>query len=104
MKTVTYKELAVHGSPALNFHYILEHCRKEGINRLVVEPGVYELDPKLCSQRQLNISNHGHNGPKRIAVVIEDMENFEIDFCGSTLVSMGIMNRFGGDEEGSVVV
>lgn len=94
MKTVTYKELAVHGSPALNFHYILDYCRKEGINRLVVEPGVYELDPKLCSQRQLNISNHGHNGPKRIALVIEDMEDFEIDFCGSTLISQGIMTPF----------
>lgn len=94
MKTVTYQELAHHGSPALNFHYILEHCRREGINRLVVEPGVYELDPKLCSQRSLNISNHGHNGPKRIAVVIEEMENFEIDFSGSMLISQGIMTPF----------
>lgn len=94
MKTATYQQLSCCDSPALNFHYILEKCRRQGINRLVVEPGTYELDAKLCSQRNLSISNHGHNGPKRIAVVIENMDDFEIDFCGSTLVCGGIMTPF----------
>jgi len=94
MKTAYYKALAGCCEPALNFYQILETCRREKINRLVVEKGEYDLDPKLCAQRQLNISNHGHNGPKRIAVVIEDMADFEIDFCGSTLISRGILTPF----------
>ncbi len=94
MKTAYYKDLAGCCEPALKFYQILEICRREKINRLVVEKGEYDLDPKLCAQRQLNISNHGHNGPKRIAVVIEDMADFEIDFCGSTLISRGILTPF----------
>lgn len=91
MKTVSYSQLACCDNPALNFHYIMEACRRNGVQRLVVEPGVYELDPKFCSQRNLNISNHGHNGPHRIAVVMDNMENFEIDFSGSTLICQGVM-------------
>ena len=94
MKIASYQQLAIHQSPALNFHYIMEYCQREKINRLVVEPGTYELDPKLCSQRNLNISNHGYNGPKRIGIVIENMEDFEIDFQGSTLICQGIMTPF----------
>ncbi len=91
MKTATYRELARGGNAALNFHFALEECRKQGVQRLLVEPGVYELDPQFCSQRYLAISNHGYNGPKRIGVVIEDMADFEIDFRGSTLVCGGFM-------------
>ena len=91
MKTVSFQQFTVTKSPALNFHDALEYCREQGVNRLVVEPGVYEVDALLCSQRNLAISNHGHNGPKRIAAVIENMEDFEIDFSGSTLVCSGIM-------------
>ena len=53
--------------------------------------GVYDIDTTFCEQRSLNLSNHGLNGPKRIAVLIEDMENFEVDFNGSTLVTHGII-------------
>ena len=91
MKTVSFQQFTVTKSPALNFHDALEYCREQGVNRLVVEPGVYEVDALLGSQRNLAISNHGHNGPKRIAAVIENMEDFEIDFSGSTLVCSGIM-------------
>lgn len=94
MKTVTYRQLAGCDNPALNFYNIMETCRREGVQRLVVEPGVYELDPQFCAQRNLCISNHGHNGPKRIAVVIENMEHFEIDFSGSTLICQGVMTPF----------
>ena len=91
MKTVSFQQFSTTKYPALNFHDALAYCREQGVNRLVVEPGVYEVDALLCSQRNLAISNHGHNGPKRIAAVIENMENFEIDFSGSTLVCSGIM-------------
>lgn len=91
MKTVTYEQLASGENVALNLHRILAQCRAQGIRRLTFQPGVYQLDPLFCSQRSLNISNHGYNGPKRIAALIEDMEDFEIDFGGSTLVCNGIM-------------
>ena len=57
----------------------------------MIGKGTYELDPDFCAQKYLSISNHGFNGPKKIAVLIEDMEGFEIDFSGSTLLCHGIM-------------
>ena len=75
----------------LQLQRILNRCREEDIRKLVFAPGEYRLDPLYCSQRNLNISNHGYNGPKRIGVLLENMEDFEIDFGGSTLIADGIM-------------
>lgn len=80
--------------PALDFGRILRRCRKENINRLVVPKNTYLIEDDYCSQQYLTMSNHGHNGPKRIAILIEEMKDFEIDFSGSLLDCRGVLTPF----------
>lgn len=86
-----FKDFQIYQDAALNFYHALKECKKQGINKLIVEKAVYELDPEGCAQKNLNISNHGFNGPKRIGVLIDGMEDFEIDFSGATIMCGGIM-------------
>lgn len=90
-KTAYFKEFQIYHDTALNFYHALKECKKQEISRLVVEPGVYKITPEGCAQKVLNISNHGFNGPKRIGVLIDGMEDFEIDFSGATLLCDGII-------------
>lgn len=70
----------------------LRKCKQEKYDKIVFSKSVYDIDRVYCEQRILNISNHGINGPKRIAILIEDMSDFEIDFSGSTLLTKGIIS------------
>ena len=79
------------GNITLDILYAFRKCKKEGYNRLVFPKGIYDIDTTFCEQRSLNLSNHGLNGPKRIAVLVDGMEDFEVDFNGSTLVTHGII-------------
>ncbi len=62
--------------------------------KIIFQKDTYDIMPDYCSERALHISNHGWNGFKRIAFLLEDMENVELDFCGSTLISHGVMTVF----------
>lgn len=88
--TLHFGEFDIPDNHALGLYRALAACRERGARRLTFDaPGVYELDPSFCAERNLCISNHGFNGPHRIAVLIEDMEDFEIDFGGSRLILPG---------------
>lgn len=91
MRTAYFKEFQIYQDTSLNFYHALKECKKQGIHKLIVEPGIYKITPEGCAQKVLNISNHGFNGPKRIGVLIDGMEDFEIDFSGSTLLCDGIL-------------
>ena len=69
----------------------LRVCKKENYTKIVFEKGNYNVYREFSEQRNLSISNHGINGPKRIAVLLEDIENFCLDFNGSTLIAHGNM-------------
>lgn len=87
----TISAFSLGDNPTLGLSRLLRRCKEEGIRKVTVANGEYRLDPLFCPQRNLNIANHGFNGPKRIGLLIENMEDFEIDFSGSTLVCDGIM-------------
>ena len=92
--TLYYRDFCTTDDHGYNLYRAMEECRRVGAKKLVFEPALYEIYPDRCSERNLFISNHGHNGPKRIAVLIEDMEDFEIDFGGATLRVHGEMTHF----------
>lgn len=93
MKTLYYRDFCVTDDHGYNLRRALEACRREGAGRLVLEPEVYEIYPDRCAERDLYISNHGQNGPKRLAVLIEDMQDFELDLNGATLRVHGEMTH-----------
>lgn len=79
------------GNITLDILYALRKCKKESYDKIVFPKDIYDIDTTFCEQRNLNISNHGLNGPKRIAVLVDGMQNFEIDFNGSTLLTHGVI-------------
>ena len=91
MKILDFSTEKKTGNITLDILYALQKCRKEGYNKLVFPKDVYNIDTTFCEQRSLNISNHGLNGPKRIAVLVDGMEDFELDFNGSTLLTHGMI-------------
>lgn len=58
---------------------------------LQFEQGEYDFYPDKAIVRELYISNHDQDNPKRVAVVVEDMENFTIDGCGASFMMNGRM-------------
>lgn len=67
---------------------------KQGV-RIVFDQDTYDVSPDCCFERTLFISNHGWNGPKRMAVLVEDMQDVELDFSGSVLRVHGSMSHMG---------
>lgn len=71
------------------------YCRTNNIKRIVMPKGEYHFYPdKAAEAENCCVSNHGHNGYKRTAFLLEDMRNFEIDCSDSLLVLHGAMNAF----------
>lgn len=83
----------------------VEYCKKNRIEKLVLKKGEYHFYPELAAEaKNCCVSNHGHNGFRRTAFLIEDMKNFEIDASGSLLVFHGAMNAVIARDCGSVTV
>lgn len=91
MKTLYYRDFALTEYPAYNLHLALAAAREQKAARLVLDGGVFDIDPVWCDERYLAYSNHGFNGPKRIAALIEDMHDFELDCGGATFLCHGIV-------------
>lgn len=91
MKTLNFNELNKTGNLTYDILNALRICKEKKYNKLTFPKSVYELDQTFCAQKSLNISNHGLNGPKRIGFLIDEMENFELDFSGSTLTANDVL-------------
>lgn len=93
MKTIYFRDFEVTEHMGYNFYLAFKAvCNHKNI-RMIFEPKVYELMPIECFERNLCCSNHGFNGPKRIAALIENAESIELDFCGATLRCVGVMTH-----------
>ena len=72
----------------------IEHVKAERDGKAAVlrfEKGDYDFFHDKANVRELYISNHDQDNPKRVAVVIEDMENFVLDGGGATFNMNGRM-------------
>ena len=94
MKTVFFKDHRKSGDDGYDIYRFFTDLDTKSDLKIVFDKDTYDIYPNYCSERCLNLSNHGWNGYKRIAVVLENMENVELDFCGSTFVSHGVMTNF----------
>ncbi len=73
----------------------VEHCARHHIPRLVLTKGEYHFYTTTAAEDTNScVSNHGHNGYRRVAFLVKDRQDFEIDCSGSLLVFHGAMNAF----------
>lgn len=94
METIYFKDHRKHTDDGYNIYRILKDIKgKDGV-RIVFEKDTYEISPEYCFEKALHISNHGWNGYKRIFALIEDMENVELDFSGSTILTHDVITPF----------
>lgn len=91
MKTIYFHDYQKTGDTGYDLHLLMDSIKGQSDIKVVFDKGVYDVQPDYCFERSLCMSNHGWNGPKRIAVLIEDMQNIELDFSGSVLRVNGIM-------------
>ncbi|MGJ8642132.1 MAG: right-handed parallel beta-helix repeat-containing protein [Luteolibacter sp.] len=68
----------------------LEKCRDGKIQRLVLEPGIWNFYPDKADGVFRHISNHDP-GYKRIAIHLDGFSDFEIDGSDSTLLCHGVI-------------
>lgn len=82
----------------------LEACERVDARKLVLEPGELDIYPEYCFEEKLCMSNHDDNGPKRIALLIKNRKNFEIDCAGAVIRVHGIMTHFSILDSESITV
>ncbi len=82
------------GDNAADTAAALAYCRQKGAARLSYDRGEYHFTSDCAAERTLCISNHGYNGLKRIAFLLEDMRDFTLDGGGSTFVIDSLMLPF----------
>ncbi len=82
---IDYKDFAAEKDFALNIRKLLASCKEKGENGIVFPKDTYKISGALAEERYLYISNHD-NGFRSAIFIIEDMNNFTLDFSGSELV------------------
>lgn len=95
MKNIYFKNHRKSGNDAYDLYRLLSDLDSNKNIKIIFEKDIYNIDPDYCFEKCVNISNHGWNGYKRFFALLEGMENVELDFSGSTLVSKGILTPFG---------
>lgn len=91
---MNYEYFNVTEDHAYNLRQALDYCKEKGVTELEFNRGTYEFYPELASQSVCCIANHGCNGFKSIAFLLQDMQNFTLDGGGSTFVIHGVLNPF----------
>ena len=71
----------------------LEHCRRTGVCRLTFPTGCYTFRPELAAEEYLFMSNND-SGLRRIAFLIRDFVDLEIDARGSEFIFHGLIVPF----------
>ena len=70
----------------------LEAARASGDKHIDIPCGEYHVYKEDCAQTVLCVSNHGHNGYKSAALLIEDFDGLTVDGNGSTFIMHGCMD------------
>lgn len=89
---IEYKDYRISSDESLNLFYAITACLKEKASCLHFEKGIYHFNSEFAFERALCIANHGENGYKRTAFLLEYMSDFEIDGGGSHFIFDSVMN------------
>lgn len=94
METIFFKSHRNTPDDGYNIYRLLSDIKGKKNVRIVFEKDTYEISPEYCFERAIHISNHGWNGYKRIIALLEDMEDIELDFGGSTILTHDVITPF----------
>lgn len=89
-----YRDFELTDDHAFNIFNALCYCKKHNEKELIFEKKTYELYQEKASESLLCISNHDVYGLKRIAFLIEEMDNFTVDGNGADFLIHGSMIPF----------
>ncbi|MDO4782766.1 MAG: alpha-1,3-galactosidase B [Capnocytophaga felis] len=67
---------------------------QEKAGQIVMEKGIYHFYPEGSYEKELYISNHDQDNPKKVAFYLENLKNITIDGNGSELIFHGTMIPF----------
>ena len=67
-------------------------ARERGEHLIEIPNGTYDIDWRDVPTATVCVANHGHNGYKSAALVIEDMQDLTVDGGGSTFILHGCMD------------
>ena len=95
MKTLYFKDYRKTGNDAYDLYRLITDLGTKKDVKIIFDKDTYHVNPDFCFERCVNISNHGWNGYKRFFALIDGMENVELDFSGSTIISNGVLTPFG---------
>jgi len=104
VKTVYFRDYRKTDDDGYNLYCLFNALQGQSGIKVIFDKDEYEIYPDYCSERNLFVSNHGWNGPKRMAVLIEDMQDVELDFSGSVLRVHGAMIHIGILKSSNVTV
>ena len=82
---INYKDFATEKDFAINIRKLITYCKENGENGIVFPKDTYKVSGALAEERYLYISNHD-NGYRSVIFIMEDMDNFTLDFSGSELI------------------
>lgn len=94
MQTIYFKDHSKSGDAGYDIYRLLTDIKDKKDVKIVFEKDTYEISPDYCFEKAVHISNHGWNGYKRIIALLENMENVELDFGGSTLLTHDVITPF----------
>ena len=80
------------GSVGHSLRKTVDEARRTGDKHINIPFGEYHVYKETASQTVLCVSNHGHNGYKSAARVIENFDGLTVDGNGSTFILHGCMD------------
>ncbi len=89
---IEYNSFRVSEDESLNLYHALMACKEQKATCLRFRKDIYHFREEFAAECSLCMANHGENGFKRTAFLLEHMENFEIDGGGSHFVFDSVMN------------
>lgn len=89
---IEYSDFRISNNETLNLFHALVACHEKKATCLQFEKDTYHFSEEFAREIALCIANHGENGFKRTAFLLDGMTDFTIDGGGSHFVFDSVMN------------
>lgn len=91
---VKYNDFCKTNNHSYNLYNAIRYCKENQEDTLVFDKGKYEFFDDLAAETVLCVSNHDIYGIKRVAFLIDEMDDFCIDGGGSEFIFHGSLVPF----------